>query len=108
MDISVIIPAYQEQENLEVLLPKLIRVLAGLGLQYEILVVDTLEKMDATDEVCRLNQVTYVNRENGNSYGDAIRTGIRRSSGAKVLIMDADGSHEPESIQEMYSVCNEI
>jgi dolichol-phosphate mannosyltransferase len=102
MDISVIIPAYQEKENLEILLPKLKRVLTGLGVQYEILVVDTLEKMDATDEVCRLNQVTYVKRENGNSYGDAIRTGARRSTGAKALIMDADGSHEPEAIPEMY------
>ncbi|HEX3043586.1 MAG TPA: glycosyltransferase [Bacillota bacterium] len=103
MDISVIIPAYQEKENLEILLPKLKGVLTGLGIQYEILVVDTLEKMDATDEVCRRNQVTYLNRVNGNSYGDAIRTGTGRSSGAKVLIMDADGSHEPESIKEMYS-----
>ncbi|MCL6588755.1 MAG: glycosyltransferase [Firmicutes bacterium] len=103
MDISVVIPAYQEKENLEVLLPRLISVLGGLGVQYEVLVVDALEKMDDTDDVCRRNQVTYLNRINGNSYGDAIRTGIQCSRGAKVLVMDADGSHEPESIPEMYS-----
>jgi len=102
MEISLIIPAYQEKENLERLLPELVEVLSNLDGQFEILVIDTLEKMDATDEVCQLNKVNYINRENGNSYGDAIRTGIIKSSGNKVIIMDADGSHEPRYLNKMY------
>lgn len=102
MEISLIIPAYQEKENLERLLPELVAVLSNLAVQFEILVIDTLEKMDATDKVCQLNKVTYLNRENGNSYGDAIRTGIKNSSGNKVIVMDADGSHEPGYLSEMY------
>ena len=102
MDISIIIPAYKEKENLEVLLPKLVGVLSGLQVTFEILVIDTMEKMDATEDVCRLHQqVHYIPRENGNYYGDAIRTGIRKSTGAHVIIMDADGSHEPRYIKDL-------
>lgn len=104
MNISVIIPAYKEKENLEVLLPKLQNVLGKINEKHEILVVDTQEKMDCTNEVCQKFHVKYLNRENGNFYGDAIRTGIKEAIGEKIVIMDADGSHDPKYLIEMYEV----
>ncbi len=103
MDLSVVIPAYREQENLEILLPRLARVLSGMPIRSEVLVVDTIAPLDATEEVCRLQRVRHVRREDGDDYGDAVRTGIRQALGEKILIMDADGSHRPESIPEMYA-----
>ena len=63
--------------------------------------------MDDTYEVCKNNNAVYIKRENGNSYGDAIRTGITKSKGKYILIMDADGSHEPKSICKLYNKTNE-
>ena len=103
MSISVIIPAYHEAENLRELLPKLKSVLLEIGHPYEVIIVDTVIKTDDTDEVCNINGCTYVNREQGNNYGDAIRTGIGRASHKYTVVMDADGSHNPNDIEKFYA-----
>ena len=101
--ISIIIPAYHEAENLRMLLPAIHAALSGLNLPYEILAVDTMEPTDNTEEICSLENASWVQRENGNSYGDAISTGIRRAQYDKTAVMDADGSHDPADIIRMYN-----
>lgn len=103
IDLSVIIPAYLEDENLRILLPRLKKVLGQLGVVSEVLVVDTNPPKDKTPDVCLENGVLHLPREGGQAYGDAVRTGIRRSQGARVLFMDADGSHTPEFIPNLWS-----
>jgi dolichol-phosphate mannosyltransferase len=102
MSISVVIPAYQEAENLADLLPRLNDVLVQIKRPYEILVIDTMSSMDNTEEICQKNKCVYINRENGNGYGDAIRTGIRKASNKYLVVMDADGSHNPDDIVKFY------
>ncbi len=102
MGVSVILPAYQEEQNLKSILPRLHKSLETIGVPYEILVIDTMEPMDGSKEVCIQNRCTYVPREGGNMYGDAIRTGFNKASGQYVVVMDADGSHNPEDIIRFY------
>lgn len=102
-ELSVVLPAYREEENLRVLLPRLRKALAGIGAGSEILVVDTMAAMDMTAEICAEEGVTYVNRTGGNAYGDAVRTGIARARGRYILFMDADGSHTPEFIPRLFA-----
>lgn len=104
MELSIILPAYSEAENLKKILPKINIEISKLNIEYEILVIDTVKKMDNTDEFCTLNNAIYIAREGGNSYGDAIRTGIKKANGKYILIMDADGSHEPHSIIDIYNL----
>ena len=101
-EISVVLPAYQEAENLKNILPKLNEALSKNGAEYEILVIDTREAMDNSEAVCNENDVLYINRENGNMYGDAIRTGFSHSNGRFTVVMDADGSHDPKDIIRFY------
>lgn len=103
MELSVVLPAYNEAENLKIILPKINKEILKLNIEYEIIVIDTIEKMDNTDEVCRLNNAIYITREGGNYYGDAIRTGINKANGKYILIMDADGSHDPCYIIDVYN-----
>lgn len=98
MNISIVLPAYKEGKNLRTILPKLNDVMRTQNLSYEILVVDTMEPMDDAAEVCRELGATYINRTGGNFYGDAIRTGINKAQGTYLVIMDADGSHDPKYI----------
>lgn len=100
--LSVVIPSYMEEENLRQLLPRITAVLSGLGVSGEVLVVDSMNRLDATREVCDACGVTYLNRSGGNYYGDAVRTGIRHASGEYVIFMDADGSHPPEFIRDLW------
>lgn len=102
-DLSIIIPAYQEAENLKTILPRINKTLEGMSLQYEINVVDALKPMDETKDICRDNHAFYINRQQGNDYGDAVRTGLKYAKGRYIVFMDADGSHSPEFLSNLYN-----
>lgn len=101
IDVTVAIPAYQEEENLRVLLPRLRSALDGSGLAWEVLVIDTQSPMDGTRAVAESCGAVYCPRSGGNRYGDAVRTGFARAQGESVIFMDADGSHTPEFCLEL-------
>lgn len=102
LDLSVIIPAYREADNLRLLLPRLVRVLGDMGVRHEVLIMDTDPSKDETPAVCREWPVKRVPRAGGDDYGDAVRTGIREAVGRTILFMDADGSHAPEFIPALW------
>lgn len=101
--LSVVMPSYQEEENLRLLLPRIIDELEGLKEPWELLVVDTMTPLDATKDICDKYQVRYVPRQGGNAYGDAVRTCILEAQGDFVIFMDADGSHSPSWIPKLYA-----
>lgn len=101
--LSILLPAYLEEENLRILLPRIKAIASELTDKFEIIIIDTEKPMDGTSEACKENGVLYVNRTGGNTYGAAIRTGISKSRGEKVIFMDADGSHHPEFIKKLYA-----
>jgi dolichol-phosphate mannosyltransferase len=102
VELSVVLPAYLEEENLRLLLPRLTATLRTLGVPWEVIVVDTVSALDRTREVCLSNGCAYVSRAPGNDFGDAVRSGIAASRGRRVMFMDADGSHPPEFIADMW------
>ena len=95
------IPAYREAANLQLLLPDIHKSLGSLPIPYEILVVDTMQPLDDTPEVCKQFHARYLPRETGNYYGDAVRTGIRQTRYSLTVIMDGDGSHDVRDILRM-------
>lgn len=101
VELSVVIPSMNESKNLDFVLPRLNSTLTETGLDYEILIIDTVNPDAATEEVCKKNAAKYLNRSPNNSYGSANRTGIKAAKGDHILIMDADGSHEPEFIHKL-------
>lgn len=101
VELSIVIPAYMEEENLRLLLPRLRKTVETVVDSFEILIVDTLQPRDSTREVCDESGVIYRNRKGSDSFGDAVRTGISQSKGRHVLFMDADGSHPPEFIPRL-------
>jgi dolichol-phosphate mannosyltransferase len=100
--LSVILAAYRESENLSLLLPRLTAAVRDLTPTFEILVVDTLAPLDDTQDVCAAHRVRLLRRQPTNDYGDAIRTGIGASRGEFVIIMDADGSHNPDYVRALW------
>src|SRR5271163_2168264 len=101
-ELSVVLPAYEEAENLRVLLPRLRQAAGALTPAHEIIVVDAEAPRDETPAVCRENGVRYVPRRGGSPYGNAVRTGLAESQGAYVILMDADGSHAPEFLAQLW------
>lgn len=108
IELSVVLPSYQEGKNLSNLLPRLLDTLQLMGITSEILIVDTNQPMDQTKDVCDQYGVLYISRREGNYFGCAVRTGIYEAKGKFILFMDADGSHTPEFIPELYSFADKF
>lgn len=102
VELTVMLPAYNEAQTLRELLPKIKSATASLTPSFEILILDTQTPLDDTEQVCALNGVRHVRRSGGNQYGDAIRTGIAEARGKYLLCMDADGSHSSSYFAAMW------
>ena len=90
---SIILPAKNEAEALEALLP----VLRGKFPQQEIIVIDD-GSTDNTVEICKRNGVRVISHVYSMGNGAAIKTGARNAHGDILVFMDADGQHNPDDI----------
>lgn len=99
--ITVLIPAYNEAENLKHLLPKIPETVDGLHVC--VIVVDDGSD-DATPDIVREHGHLVVSNIINRGGGAALRLGydILRVSPADICItMDADGQHKPEDIENL-------
>ena len=101
MAISAVLLAYKEAENLKVLLPQIKEQLNMTGEEYELVIIDTQQPLDNTEQVCREFGARYVNQRYP-AFGGAFRTAIEEAKNDKFLIMDSDGSHNPKYITDIY------
>ena len=104
MDLSIILPTYNEKGNIVVLINKLINIIPK-NLKKEIIIVDDNSK-DNTYLYCKNefkdnNEVKVILRESSRSLGKSIGDGIEISSGKILIVMDTDLSHNPEHIPTM-------
>jgi dolichol-phosphate mannosyltransferase len=99
-DMSVLIPALNEGPNLAILLPWLRRVLEELDLSYEVIVV-TNESDHGTMEAA-MTAGARVLFQVSKGYGEALIDGVRASRGEYILTLDADLSHRPDFVREMW------
>ena len=102
IELSIVLPAYEEAGSLRQLLPILKESAQSLTSSYEILVVDTQEPRDDTPALCATLGVTYLPRRGGDLYGDAVRTGMASARGRWIMMMDADGSHNPRIFPQLW------
>jgi glycosyltransferase involved in cell wall biosynthesis len=99
--ISIVLPAKNEAPALELLLPKLRRAYADA----EIIVVSD-GSTDRTAEICQESGVTVIEQAYSMGNGAAIKRGAREASGDILVFLDADGQHEPESIDKLLNRLN--
>ena len=101
-DISIILPAKNEAESLEDLLPELTRQFPD----EEVIVVDD-GSTDDTVAVCNQNHVQVISHVYSMGNGAAIKTGARNAQGKVLVFMDADGQHDPKDIQKLLDKIND-
>lgn len=99
--ISAVLLAYGEGENLKVLIPMIKEKLDGIGEEYEVVVVDGPEQTDDSAAICAENGARYYNQEKP-GFAEAFKKGIREASYRTFLILDADMSHDPKHIPDIY------
>jgi glycosyltransferase involved in cell wall biosynthesis len=99
--LSVLMPAYNERENLAEVLPRTISVLDRLGCSYEILVVDDGSTDGTRQQVSAHPGVRYVRLRRNAGKSAALSVGLHRVEGEVVVLMDADGQDDPSEIPRM-------
>lgn len=99
-ELTIVIPAIDERENLELLLPALWEVLNSIGVRAEILIVDG-GATDGTEQAATSRGARVV-RQMERGYGGALLAGFAAARAPFVLTMDADLSHRPSFIAEMW------
>ena len=100
-DLAVIIPAWNERENIENLVPAVQKVVSGLGIRAEILVIDGGSRDGTSEAAARLGARALPQQERG--YGGALMAGFASATAPYVVTMDADLSHPPTFIADLWA-----
>ncbi len=102
--ISIIIPTYNEKENIKKLIPRVFRVLEKAKIRGEVIIVDDNSPDGTAEEAEKLAKkfrVRVLKRKGKLGLSSAVLDGFRIASGDILGVMDADFSHPPEKIPEM-------
>lgn len=99
-DVTVVIPALNEQDNVRLLLPLVGDVLKELDLIGEVIVVDGGSHDDTRAVASRLGARVVEQQERG--YGGALLAGFAASTAPYVVTMDADLSHQPVFLKDFW------
>ncbi len=105
-DLSIIVPAYNEEENITIAVQEIQAALDGAPFSFEIIFVDDGSTDGTWEEMERIkknydNVVTAQHRGNRGKT-DALLTGYRVSTGEALCLFDADLQYSPDDIQRLY------
>jgi dolichol-phosphate mannosyltransferase len=105
--LSIIIPTYNEKENLKILIPKIYSIIKVK--KFEILIVDD-DSNDGTRQLLKkmlllFKNLKYISRKTKpRDLSKSCVLGFNKSKYANILVMDGDLQHKPKDISKLYSV----
>lgn len=106
--LSVVIPAYNEEDGIAEIIERVLDVkpaLNDMDVALELIVVDD-GSSDRTSEIVRgYPEVRLLRHDPNRGYGAALKTGFCAARGGLLGFLDADGTYPPESFPEL---CAEI
>lgn len=106
--VSVIVPTYEEAENLPLLARRIDAALSGYD--YEVIVVDDNSPDEIFDTVARLKNalpIRLITRTNDRGLATAVICGMNQAQGNYLICMDADLSHPPEVLPQVVAALDE-
>ncbi|GAB2459374.1 putative glycosyltransferase YkcC [Hymenobacter qilianensis] len=111
MDLSIIVPIYNEESNIEALYKRLRSVIDPMAVQYEFIFINDgsrdrsltlIHDLTASDP-----QVRYIDFSRNFGHQIAVTAGLDLAAGAAVVIIDADLQDPPELIPKLYQKLQE-
>jgi len=108
INISIVIPTYNAEKSIYLLLESLFKELNLLKLSFEIIIVDDNSTDDTINEIKKFkNNSETVNItviKSSSNYGQVTSTlfGVSRTKGKKILTIDDDLQHDPVEIKNLY------
>lgn len=101
---SVIVPVYNEEDAVGIPLERIMEL--KLHEKFEFIFIDDGSDDDTTDLIRRY-PVKLIRHSVNKGYGAALKTGIRRAHGEKIILMDGDGQHDPSYLKEIDGMLEE-
>lgn len=106
IEISVIVPIYNEQKVISELYERLSSTLSSITINYEIIFINDGSKDDSLLSIVQISKsddrVFYINLSRNFGHQIAVMAGIDAVRGEAVVIIDGDLQDPPEVISEMY------
>jgi dolichol-phosphate mannosyltransferase len=106
-DLSIIIPTFNEEENIQNTIQKISHTLRLTTIPFEIIIVDDSStdktQLIVTDLILRKYPVILVTRTKDPGLSQSVLEGINRARGSVVVVTDADLSHDIALIPSMYN-----
>lgn len=94
--VTIIIPAYNEESTISLILEKVKQAPLPANLDREIIVVDDGSKDKTRERVVAIPGIQIYFHQKSMGKGAAIKTGLQRASGDIILIQDADLEYDPQ------------
>jgi len=107
LDLSLVLPTYNESAHIDAIVEQLIAVLGGIpALRYEIIIVDDNSPDRTWEKALQLShkfpQVHAIRRQDQRDVSTAVLRGWQIARGEVFAVMDADLQHPPETITELW------
>lgn len=111
VQLSIVIPAYNEERGIADILERILAQLPSLrevgAHAVEIIVVDDGSRDRTSAEVERFPDVRLLRHPTNYGYGAALKTGFGAARGEWLAFLDADGTYPPESFADLYKQAND-
>jgi len=106
IELTVIVPTYNERDNIPILLERIDKALSSHGIKYEVIVVDDNSPDGTADVAEKLSSkypVRVLRRPGKLGLSSAVLDGIKLAKSKVIAVMDADLQHPPEVLSELYT-----
>lgn len=101
MSFSIVIPAYNEGQDIKTVLEKLMAGLKARHLNVPVYVIDDGCTDSTAQQAESVVGVTVVKHKRNKGYGAALKTGIHTAQTEWVVTYDSDGQHTPENLDAL-------
>jgi dolichol-phosphate mannosyltransferase len=104
VQLSVVVPAFNEEQSIGPLLRDVIRSLKDARLQFEVVIVDDCSTDATAAEVSKVGDpcLRLIRLDRNSGKGAAVQAGIARASGEFIIVQDADLEYSPADIPSLF------
>ena len=111
IDLSIVIPVYNEEESLELLYNSIINNLKNTNLNFEIIFIDDGSSDNSWNVIKTISEkktnLSSIKFRKNYGKSDALDAGFKASNGTYVLTMDADLQDDPNEIYPLFKMINQ-